>query len=91
MAVTLEGNGVVPPPIPTPLPIPVPEPVPTPIDPCLTSPLTITNLRWPANTAGASRLDYRTNYPEVTVVVTLGSPTTITITDRRGCRATVTK
>lgn len=74
-----------------PTPPPVITPVPPPVSVCVTSPLTISNVKWPNAQAGSSRMDYTTNYAEASVLVTFGSPTTLKITDTRGCAATVTK
>jgi hypothetical protein len=77
-------------PAPTPTPTPIPTPIPTP-SPCVSAPLHVTGVRWPAGTAGSSRLDYKTDFPEASVLVTFGSTVTLKVTDTRGCSATVTK
>lgn len=66
---------------------------PPPSDPCVTSPLRITNISWPSSLAGASQLRYTTNYGEARVNWAKGSnaPDTLSITDSRGCTATVTR
>lgn len=79
-------GAVVTPPIVTPPPVVIPPPVSV----CITTPLNVTNIRWPSGLSGSSRLDYTTNFPEASVLVTF-NPLTLKIVDSRGCPKTVVK
>lgn len=74
-----------------------PQPIPPTTNVCITAPLKITpfrgdrEIRWPSRSDGDSQLRYSTNFPEVIVMLTFGDPSTLRITDNRGCTATVTR
>lgn len=60
---------------------------PPPADPCVADPLTLTVKAWPAANTGSRSLSYATNKPVTGLA--LAWPLKATVTDARGCTATV--
>jgi hypothetical protein len=63
--------------------------VPPPVDVCKADPLTVKVTGWPGGTSGSRSLSYATN--KAITSLSLTWPLKITVTDSRGCSATVAK
>lgn len=76
---------------PAPIPVPAPVPVPVPVSVCVSAPLKISNIKWPSAASGSARLDFTANFPKASVSLSFGLHPALSVTDTRGCTATVTK